>query len=266
MKIVPLAFLAFLFIPAIALAQVKSDAHARFDQLQRALAGDRAAITQITEVDEDRAFFHFVRATALARINQLDEAAAAFQNAIRLGDDLAILALAEMLRDAGRHMDAYAWAQVWVQSHFTLAEIYEGKANRDPGMAILRETLSELDEAAIAQAELHAGQVLNDWLPKFENQPTSCIQPSLICPSWSVAHRRRPVFPSQMGMRGEEGWTRHALLIDEQGQVAEVLTVHSTHAQARRSAERALRRWRFESSAEQPEPTIFQQTVLFRMR
>ncbi len=261
-----LILLLLLLSPTAMAAELNGDANARFDQIQRALDGDRGAIEELATVPEEKAFFHFVRGAALARLEQVDEASSAFQRAIRLGDDLAILALAEMLTSAGRLVDAYAWAQVWVQSHFTVAEIRQGEANRDPGMAILRQTLSQLDEADIEQAELHAGQVLNDWLPQFEKQPTSCIQPVRTCPGWSLAHRRNPVFPHQMGMQREEGWTRHALLIDAQGRVADVLTVHSTHAPARRNAERALRRWRFESSADQPEPTLFQQTVLFSLR
>lgn len=266
MKACVLLVLVFLLSSITTAAQVNSDVHLRFDQIQRALDGDMEAIASLSAEQKEDAFFHFVHGAALARLEQIDEAAAAFQRAIRLGDDLAILALAEMLKGAGRTVEAYAWAQVWVQSHFTLPEIRQGKANSDIGMAILRESLNQLDEDAMKQAELRAGSVLNDWLPEFEQQATSCIQPSLICPSWSLAHRRRPVFPHQMAARREAGWTRHVLLIDEQGRVTEILTVHSTHAPARRNAERALRRWRFESNAEQPEPTLFQQTVLFEIR
>ncbi len=266
MRVFLLLTLVLLVNPIASMAELNGDAHARFDQLQRALDGDQEAIEALSAEPEERAFFHFVRGAALARLEQTDGAAEAFQRAIRLGDDLAILALAEMLKGAGRHIDAFAWAQVWVQSHFSLPDIQQGKANRDPGMAMLRELLQLLDDEAIEEAERHAGQVLNDWLPEFEMQPTSCIQPSLICPSWSVSHRRPPRYPNEMGARGDEGWTRHALLIDESGRVAEILTVHATHAAAGRNAERALRRWRFESSADRPEPTLFQQTVLFSMR
>ncbi|MCH8476642.1 MAG: energy transducer TonB [Wenzhouxiangella sp.] len=240
-----------------------ADPGARFSQLQQALDGDSQAIAALGLGDHETGLYHFVRAAAYQRRGHVDEAVEAYLDAIRLGDDLAILALAEMLADNERYVDALAWSQVWVLNRFELAEIHQGKARRDPGMAVLQRALERLNDAEIARAEQHAAEVLNDWLPDFERQQTVCIQPSQYCSSWRLTRRRAPVFPYQMGHQGESGWTRHALLVGPDGRVTDIVTVHSTNDAATRSAERALRRWRFESSADKPGSAIFQQTVLF---
>lgn len=259
---------AVLALPLVAILTVcptaaAADPDARFSQLHQALQGDAKAVAELGQGDHETALYHFVRAAAYHRKGHIDGAIEAYQDAIRHGDDLAILALAEMLADNERYIDALAWGQVWVQNRFELADIHQGKARRDPGMAVLQQVLGRLNDAEIAQAEQNAAAVLNDWLPDFERQQTVCIAPAPACPSWRLIRRRAPVFPYQMGHQGESGWTRHALLVGPDGRVTDILTVHSTNDAATRSAERALRRWRFESSAEKPGSAIFQQTVLF---
>jgi|GEM_PF-2729269 len=255
-----------LFVSVMAAAATTGpelDVQTRFDQIERALNGEREAIEALATTDENDAFFHFVRGIALANMGQIDEASAALQQAVRLGDDMAILALADVMYGAGRYIDAFAWAQVWLQHDYTVAEIQQGKANSDPSMHMLRRLIDKLDETSIQQAENHAHQVLNEWLPQFEKQTTGCIQPAEVCPEWTAIRHRAPRFPGNMVDQRQPGWSRQALLVNEQGQVTDLLTLHSSQISFGRSAERAVRRWRFESSSEQPTPALFQTSVMF---
>ncbi|MGY6631191.1 MAG: energy transducer TonB [Wenzhouxiangella sp.] len=244
-------------------ADLSLDVQARFDQIRQAMEGDRAAIDALAADSEAYPGLKFIVGTALARLGELDEASVALQHSIRQGDDMASLVLAELMMEAGSYIDAFAWAQVWVQSNFTLDEIRRGAANSDLGVELLRELLDVLDDEDIRLAERRAGFVLSEWMDGVETEPSRCFLPQDSCGEWTATRQRAPRFPMQMGDRRQNGFSRHVYLVDEDGRVADQLVLHSSHPQFARSAERSLRRWRFESSAEQPSPALRQTSVIF---
>ncbi len=263
-----LAFLCFAISLGVMASDVDpaDDVQARFDQIELAMGGDESAIDALATEGEDDPLLQFIVGTALANLGRVDEAAVALQRSIRLGDDMGGLVLAEIFFEDKDYLNAFAWAQFWVQSNFTLEEIRRGEANSDLGVSLLRDLLDLLDEDEIRTAERHAGYLLNEWLVDFEKKTSSCIQPQGICQEWTATRRRAPAFPMSMGDRRRVGFTRHAYLVDENGRVADQVALHASHPHFARSAERSLRRWRFESSAAQPSPALLQTTVIFKIQ
>lgn len=263
--LVVLCFAVFLGSVAVAVDPA-DDVHARFDQIQRAMAGDRTAIDALAAEDPANPKFQFIVGAALARLGQLEEATVALQRSIRLGDDMAGLVLAEIFFDDRQYLEAFAWAQFWVQSNFTLEEIQRGEANSDLGVGLLRYLLGRLDDEEIRLAERHAGYLLNEWLGDVEKQTSACIQPQEICRQWTATRRRPPPYPMTMGDRGWTGFSRLVYLVDESGRVADQVVLHASHPHFGSSAERGLRRWRFESSAAEPAPVLMQASVIFELQ
>ena len=263
-----LSVVCLLFLSTAALADVDpaADVHARFDQIERAMNGDEAAIDALAAEGEDDPMLQFIVGTSLANLGRVDEAATALQRSIRLGDDMGGLVLAEIFFDERQYLDAFAWAQFWVQSNFTIEEIRQGAANSDLGVSLLRDLLDRLDDEEIRRAEQHAGYLLNEWLGDFEKKTSSCIQPQEVCEEWTATRRRAPAFPMSMGDRRRVGFTRHVYVVDENGRVADQVVLHASHPHFARSAERSLRRWRFESSAAQPSPALLQTSVIFKIQ
>ncbi|MGY6588048.1 MAG: energy transducer TonB [Wenzhouxiangella sp.] len=260
--LIGLSFLFFLGT-AVADSDPGADVQTRFDQIKQAMEGDREAIDALAADSEDYPSLQFIVGTALARLGELDQASVALQHSIRQGDDMASLVLAELMFEAGFYLDAFAWAQVWVQSNFTLEEIRRGAANSDLGVELLRELLDILDDEEIRLAERHAGIVLSEWMDGVETTPGRCFFPRDTCAEWTATRRPAPRYPMQMGNRRQTGFTRHVYLVNEEGRVADQLVLHSSHPQFARSAERSLRRWRFESSSERPSPALLQTSVTF---
>lgn len=255
--------LLFLWTAVLADVDPAADVHGRFEQIERAMNGDETAIVALAAEGEDDPMLQFIVGTSLASLGRVDEAAVALQHSIRLGDDMGGLVLAEIFFDEKQYLDALAWAQFWVQSNFTIEEIRRGAANSDLGVSLLRDLLDRLDEEEVRAAERHAGYLLNEWLGDFEKQTSNCIQPQEVCDEWTVTRRRAPAFPMSMGDRRRVGFTRHVYLVDANGRVADQVVLHASHPHFARSAERSMRRWRFESSAEQPSPALLQTSVIF---
>ncbi|MGY6554744.1 MAG: tetratricopeptide repeat protein [Wenzhouxiangella sp.] len=257
---------AFLFFVPPPAAASESVLEQRLDQIERALGGDQEAMDALVAEDDSVPLFQFVRGVGLAAQGRVDEAAENLRVAVALGDQMSIVTLADVYYRAGRYVDAFSWTLVWLFHNFSADEIRQGDADSDPSLQLLQRLLGQLDEAAIEQAHAYADQVLNTGLPDFAALSSACLRPPEACDDWSPLRRRPPSFPAHMADRRQSGWSRHVLLINEEGQVARQLTLYSTEPQFGQSGERAIRRWRFESTADQPRPALFQTSITFSVR
>ena len=262
-------FSAFLLLVALTPALAELPAEQQFAQASRALSGDEQAIEALLDRVDETPFNHWVLAAAHQRQGSTDQAVGHYRQAFEHGEIEAALALAQLYFDAGRHLDATIWSQVWILHHFDPTDIRRGEANKDHGVFLMRQTLEELNEQETSRAELQANRILAEWTPESTDPeasgPRFCLEPSPDCDKWAIDFRSAPSYPRNKAMQREFGWVRAYALSDSSGEVKDVVSLISSDRAFRRNAERALKRWRLQPPPDNSEAITFVQTIFFTL-
>jgi len=248
-------------------AAVEGTAAERYDLLEKALNGDPEAMATVEQEAASSCFNRWILGSALHRQQKTDQAIEQFVAAARQGDVRAVLALADINRKARRLVDSYAWAQIWLLSHFDMRQIQAGEANQDAGMALLRANLEDMTDSQIEQAETLALEY-QEQLNELRNEGSNaCSRTTASEVEWESEHRRQPRYPASMARQRKNGWTHSMLLINQAGEVERVAVIYSSNSAFERPTQRALERWQFRpKDGIQPEDgASFVQTIEYVM-
>ena len=186
-------------------AAVEGTAAERYDLLEKALNGDPEAMATVEQEAASSCFNRWILGSALHR-----------QQKNRPGHRticgrppgrvmfVAVLALADINRKARRLVDSYAWAQIWLLSHFDMRQIQAGEANQDAGMALLRANLEDMTDSQIEQAETLALEY-QEQLNELRNEGSNaCSRTTASEVEWESEHRRQPRYPASMARQRKE--------------------------------------------------------------
>ncbi|MEE4329726.1 MAG: energy transducer TonB, partial [Wenzhouxiangella sp.] len=155
------------------------------------------------------------------------------------------MALAETHFKARNWIEAYAWAQIWVLEHYSPEQFAGGEAEGDPGLYLLRELLSRLNDGELERAESLTEQYIRQWLPQLPEPETFCPTSEEQCRGWQPVHREPPHYPRAMLDRQYQAWVRSLVLIGPDGDVEDVQVMFASRDEFERPTRRALMRWVF---------------------
>lgn len=242
-------------------------AAADLDSLERGLAGDLDALEASWEAPEEEgteAWRQLVRGFALRAAGRPDAAVEAWEDAVRRGEDFAVLVLAWHHGEQQQWLDAYGWSQLAMELDAVAEDLNRNQLGGRWTLYNAIQAAEALDPSQHDEADALAKSRIERYGPSLMASQDRANNERY--PGFEPVRRNAPNYPRGLALDGVPGWAYIIFEVNEQGRVEQTLSMAASKPSFARAAERAISKWRFEVGTVDEFPVTSRQRIDFTLR